>query len=100
MNELRNPHPGDILREEFLEPLAMPASRLARSIGVSPATVSDLLRGRRSVTAEMALRLGAFFRLSPQFWMGLQADYELMQASRAKGDEIARIQPLKEREAA
>jgi addiction module HigA family antidote len=70
-------HPGEILLEEFLEPMELSQNRLAREIGVPPRRINEIVLGRRSITADTALRLAKYFDLSPQFWLGLQMDYEL-----------------------
>jgi len=87
-------HPGEILREEFLTPLGISINRLARAIGVSPARVSDIVNGRRGISADTALRLGRFFDGSPELWAGLQSDYDLRVARQKAGPEIEqRIHP-------
>ena len=70
-------HPGEILLEEFLEPMGLSQSALARGIGVPPRRINEIVHGARRVTADTALRLGRFFGTSPVFWLGLQMDYEL-----------------------
>jgi antitoxin HigA-1 len=70
-------HPGEILRSEFLEPLKLSQNRLANDIGVSPRRVNEIVHGKRSITADTALRLARYFMMSPQFWLGLQMDFEL-----------------------
>ena len=70
-------HPGEVLLEEFLGPMALSQNALARGIGVPPRRINEIVHGARRVTADTALRLGRFFRMSPEFWLGLQMDYEL-----------------------
>lgn len=70
-------HPGVILEEEFLEPLGLSAYALARAISVPRNRITGIVRGERSITADTALRLGRFFDMSPEFWLGLQMDYDL-----------------------
>ena len=70
-------HPGEILLEEFLKPMKLSQNQLARDIGVSPRRVNEIVLGKRALTADTALRLARYFRMSPQFWLGLQMDYEL-----------------------
>ncbi len=82
-------HPGEILQEEFMAPLGLSINGLARDIGVPPNRISAILHGTRAITADTALRLGAYFGVSPELWMGLQADYELRLARREMGAEIA-----------
>lgn len=72
-------HPGEILSEEFLEPLQMSQYRLAKDIGVPPIRISEIVHGQRSVTADTALRLSRFFGNSPEFWLNLQTHYDLEQ---------------------
>jgi len=80
MNRLHNIHPGEVLREEFLIPLGLSQYRLAKEIGVTEARISAICSGKRSITADTALRLAAFFGTSSAFWMGLQADYDTEEA--------------------
>lgn len=70
-------HPGEILLEEFLKPMDLSQSRLARDIGVPPRRINEIVLGKRLVTADRALRLGRYFDMSLEFWLGLQMDYEL-----------------------
>ena len=70
-------HPGEILREEFLEPMGMSQYRLAKDISVPPRRINEIVHGKRSITADTALRLGRFFNMSPQFWLNLQTRYDL-----------------------
>jgi addiction module HigA family antidote len=80
-------HPGEVLQAEFLEPLGISQSELARHIGVMPYVVCELANGRRGVSPRMAVMLSRAFGVSPEFWMGLQADYDLstlMQSSAGK----------------
>ena len=70
-------HPGEILKDEFLAPLGISQYRLAKDIGVPPRRINEIVKGRRAITADTALRLSRFFGLSAQFWMNLQTRYEL-----------------------
>ena len=70
-------HPGEMLREEFLRPIGMNATQLAKAIGVPQNRISDIIRGRRGVTADTAIRLGQFFNTSAELWTNLQAAYDL-----------------------
>lgn len=81
-------HPGEILKEEFLEPMKMSQNHLARQLGVSPRRINEIILGKRSITADTALRLGKFFNMSPQFWLGLQMDYELDVESDRLGERL------------
>lgn len=82
MAQLKNPHPGDILKEEFLEPLGLSQNALAKTIGVPANRISEIIRGRRDITADTDLRLARAFGLSDGFWLGLQVAYDLMEARR------------------
>ena len=77
MNKIRNIHPGEILKEEFLEPLEISAYRLSKETFIPQTRVSEILKGRRRITADTALRLSRFFGTSAKFWLGLQDDYDL-----------------------
>jgi antitoxin HigA-1 len=70
-------HPGEILMEEFLEPMGLSQYRLAKDISVPPRRINEIVHGKRSITADTALRLGRFFGMSPQFWLNLQTRYDL-----------------------
>ena len=83
-------HPGEILKEDLMKPLAMSINRLARDLRVPVTRMSEIVRGRRSITADTALRLARYFGNSPQFWLNLQAGYDLEVATRAAGAQIVR----------
>ena len=70
-------HPGEILQKEFLEPMRLSQNRLALAIGVPARRINEIVLGKRGITADTALRLARYFKMSPQFWLGLQMDYEL-----------------------
>jgi addiction module HigA family antidote len=70
-------HPGEILLEEFLKPMGLSQNQLARDIGVSPRRINEIVLGKRALTADTALRLARYFKMSAKFWLGLQMDYEL-----------------------
>ena len=77
-NELLDPiPPGEILYEEFMKPLNLSANQLARDIDVPPGRISEIINGKRSITADTALRLGKYFGVSPEIWLNLQADYDM-----------------------
>ena len=84
-------HPGDILKTEFMEPLGLSSYRLAKDLYVSAPRVNDLVRGKRSITADTAMRLGAYFGTSPQLWLGLQMDHDIWVA--AKNKSLAKVKP-------
>ncbi len=77
MNRLPNIRPGEILKEEFLEPLGISAYRLSKEINISQTRISQIINGTRRITADTALRLSKFFGNSANFWMGIQDDYDL-----------------------
>ena len=91
---LKNVHPGEVLAEEFLEPLEVSGYRLAKDIGVPASRISEILHGRRSISADTALRLARYFGTTAKFWLGLQEDYDLEEESLAKAKELAAIVPL------
>ncbi|MBX3453461.1 HigA family addiction module antitoxin [Ferrovibrio sp.] len=91
----RNPHPGAILLEEFLQPLALSQNALARAVKVPPRRINEIVLGKRAISADTDLRLTRFFGLSEGFFLGLQADHDLMQRKRAINAELISIQPLK-----
>src|SRR5688500_17829258 len=76
--------PGMIFRDEFMEPLGLSAYRVGKDCGVSHPAMSEILRGRRGISAETTLRLGLYFNIEPEFWIRLQADYDLRKARREK----------------
>lgn len=91
--KLAFPHPGALLREEFLEPAGLSAYRLAKDIGVPLTRVTAILAQKRAVTADTGLRLDRYFGLTEGYWQGLQHDYELRRAKRALGRTLDRIKP-------
>jgi antitoxin HigA-1 len=83
-------HPGEILREEFMLPLGLSQTRLGRDLGVSPRRINEIVHGKRSVTADTALRLSRYFTMSAEFYPGFQADYDLDMAANRLTDRIDR----------
>ena len=83
-------HPGEILLEEFMKPLGLSQTRLGRNLGVSPRRINEIVHGKRSITADTALRLSRFFGTSAEFWLGLQTDFDLDTASDRLADRILR----------
>jgi addiction module HigA family antidote len=83
-------HPGEVLFEEYLKPLSLSQNRLALAIGVHARRINEIVLGKRGITADTALRLARFFHTSPQFWMGLQNQYDLDIASDRLGDRLDR----------
>ena len=88
MAKLQNIHPGEILLEEFLIPMELSQNRLARDIGVPPRRINEIVHGKRAVTADTTLRLARYFGTSEEFWMGLQADYDLEEARNKLGNRL------------
>ncbi|TPP11692.1 HigA family addiction module antitoxin [Rhizobium glycinendophyticum] len=88
-----NPHPGDILHEDFLKPMGLSQNALARAVNVPPRRINEIVLGKRSLTADTDLRLSRYFGVSEGFFLGLQADYDLMQRRREIEDELKRIEP-------
>lgn len=88
MTKLTNIHPGEVLLEEFLVPMGISQNRIARSIGVPPRRINEIVHGKRAVTADTALRLARYFKISEEFWMGLQADYDLEEARIKLGNRL------------
>ncbi len=82
-------HPGEILLEEFMKPMGITARQLAADVDVSPSRISELVNGRRPITADTALRPGLHFRMDARFWMNLQTEYDLRVATRQMKDRIA-----------
>ncbi|MBN1602196.1 MAG: HigA family addiction module antidote protein [Chitinispirillaceae bacterium] len=81
-------HPGEVLLEEFLKPMELSQNRLAISIGVPARCINEIVLGKRSITADTALRLGTYFGMSAKFWLGLQMDYDLDTAEDKLGDRL------------
>ncbi|MBK8170136.1 MAG: HigA family addiction module antidote protein [Sandaracinaceae bacterium] len=91
---LRNIHPGEVLLEEFLEPMGVSQYALAKAIHVPLTRIVEICARRRIVTADTALRLAKFFGTTPKFWLGLQEDFDLEELQREKGNTFGAIQPL------
>jgi addiction module HigA family antidote len=96
MNEKLNPvHPGEVLLEEFLKPMGLSQNRVSLEIGVHPRRINEIVHGKRRITADTALRLARFFGTSPQFWMGLQNDYDLDVTADALGNRLeVEVRPM------
>ncbi|MFN3507806.1 MAG: HigA family addiction module antitoxin [Allorhizobium sp.] len=90
---LPNPHPGDILLEDFLKPMGLSQNALARAVNVPPRRINEIVLGKRSLTADTDLRLSRYFGVSEGFFLGLQADFDLMQRRREIEDELKQIHP-------
>ena len=91
MKKLKNIHPGEVLQEEFLQALGMSAYRLAKETNIPQTRISQIIKKKRSITADTALRFSRFFGNSPQFWLGLQNDYDLEERTRVISDGLENI---------
>jgi len=88
-------HPGEVLLEEFLKPMNLSQNRVALAMGVPPRRINEIVLGKRSISADTALRLGRYFGMSPQFWLGLQMDYDLDVAEDASAQRLElEVRPL------
>jgi len=93
--KLKNIHPGEILKEEFLDPMEITAYRLAKDTNLLQTAISDIIKGKRNITAQIALRFAKFFGTTPQFWIGLQDDYDLEEESERLKKELSKIHTYK-----
>lgn len=94
MERLENKHPGEILKEEFLVPLGITAYRLAKNTFLPQTRISEIIKGKRRITADTALRFSKFFGTSAKFWLGLQDDYDLEEERIQKNKELNNIKPI------
>ena len=94
METLNNIHPGEILKEEFLEPLGISAYRLAKDIFIPQTRISQILKGKRRITADTALRLQQYFGTTAKFWLGLQDDYDLEEEMQLKKNDLSTIKTI------
>jgi len=92
MRRLRNIHPGEVVLEEFLIPMGISQSSLARSIGVPPRRINEIVLGKRAITADTALRLAHYFGTSEQFWMALQTSFDLEEARKKLGPRLKALE--------
>jgi addiction module HigA family antidote len=91
------PHPGETIREDILKPLGMSVNQLAKALGITAARLNEIVRGRRGITADTALRLARYLGTSAEFWLGLQLEYDLRLARQAKQKDIERaVRPRSE----
>lgn len=95
MEKLNNIHPGEILNEEFLKPMEISAYRLAKETFIPQTRISEIINGKRRITADTALRFAKFFGTSAKFWLGLQSDHDLEEEKSAKVKELCEIKPIK-----
>ena len=96
MGKLDNIHPGEVLREEFMIPLEITAYRLSKDLGIPQTRISEILKGRRRVSADSALRLSKYFGNSAKFWLGLQDDYDLEEELSSRKREFQKIKRRKD----
>jgi len=98
MERLENVHPGEILNEEFLVPMNISAYRLSKDTEIPQTRISQIIKGKRSITADTALRLSIYFGTSPKFWLGLQDDYDIEEESKNKKEVFKRIKLMRKTE--
>ncbi len=96
MKKLPNIHPGEVLKEEFLIPLGLSAYRLAKETKIPQTRISQIIKKKRRITADTALRLSKFFSTSPQFWLGLQNDFDIEEESKIINPVLKKINTFKE----
>jgi antitoxin HigA-1 len=90
VKKLRSVHPGEVLQHEFMEPMGLSQNRQARDLGVPPRRINEIVLKKRRITADTSLRLARYFGMSPEFWLGLQMDYDLDVESDLLGDRLAK----------
>jgi addiction module HigA family antidote len=96
MEKLLNIHPGEILLEEFLKPMNISAYRLSKDLGIPQTRTSEIIKGKRSITADTAIRLSYYFGNTAKFWLGLQNDFDLEEEKKIKAVDFKRIKRIKE----
>ena len=96
MEKLKNIHPGEILKEEFLSPLSITAYRLSKETGIPQTRISEIIKGNRKITVDTALKLSRFFKVSAKFWMGIQDDFDLEEERKIKSEELSNIKSYNE----
>ena len=96
MAKLENIHPGEVLMEEFLKPLEITAYRLSKDLGIPQTRISEILKGRRRISADTALRLSKYFGNSAKFWLGLQDDFDLEEELLTRKQEFQKIKRRKD----
>ena len=94
MERLKNIHPGEILKEEFLIPLEISAYKLSKDTFIPQTRIGEIIKGNRRITADTALRLSKYFGTTAKFWLGLQDDYDLEEEQTSKDPELKNIHPL------
>ena len=96
MRQLKNIHPGEVLKEEFLDPMDISVYRLSKDTGLSQTRLGQLVKGKRGVTAETAVKLGKFFGIAPEFWMNLQSLYDIEEAQKQYKKDLKAIHSIQE----
>ena len=96
MRQLKNIHPGEVLKEEFLDPIDISVYRLSKDTGLSQTRLGQLVKGKRGVTAETAVKLGKFFGIAPEFWMNLQSLYDIEEAQKQYKKDLKAIHSIQE----
>ena len=91
MTKLANVHPGEILLEEFLQPMRLSQNKVANEIGVPPRRINEIVHGKRAISADTAVRLAKYFGTTEAFWLGLQADYDIEEVRKDLGKRLGRI---------
>ena len=94
MKKLENIHPGEILKEEFLDPMEITAYRLSKETFISQTRISEIIKKNRRITADTAIRLSKYFGTTAKFWLGLQDDYDLEEETSLKEKEFNSIKPM------
>src|SRR5690554_1837461 len=94
MKRLKNTHPGEVLNEEFLKPLEITAYKLSKDLNIPQTRISEILKGRRRITADTALRLSKYFGTSPKFWLGLQDDFDIEERQNQIAEELNDIEQV------
>ena len=100
MEKLENIHPGEVLNFEFLQPLEISAYRLSKDLKIPQTRISQIIKGRRRITADTALRLSKYFGNSAKFWLGLQDDYDIEEEQSEKKDELETIKEFENKNVA
>lgn len=98
MEKIKNIHPGEILSEEFLQPLNITPYRLSKDLKIPQTRISEIIKGNRRITADTALRLSRYFGNSAKFWLGLQADYDIEEGLKGKLSELQEIPYYEQKE--
>ncbi len=96
MRQLKNVHPGEVLKEDFLDPMDISVYRLSKNTGLSQTRLGQLVKGKRGMTAETAVKLGKFFSIAPEFWMNLQSLYDIEEAQKQYKKDLKSIHSIQE----